>query len=81
MARITGTAPDDPVTLIRMLSLHGQLLIFHVAQHTGLALLRWKKTEERVTVSAVSDGTRMPLVLRRRRRECIARFVGLDSCR
>ncbi|MGV7247022.1 CerR family C-terminal domain-containing protein, partial [Caballeronia sp. M23-90] len=30
MARITGTTADDPVTLIRMISLNGQLLMFHV---------------------------------------------------
>jgi TetR/AcrR family transcriptional regulator, regulator of cefoperazone and chloramphenicol sensitivity len=45
IARITGAAPDDPLTLIRMLSLHGQLLIFHVAQRTSLALLGWKEID------------------------------------
>ncbi|SAL52724.1 TetR family transcriptional regulator [Caballeronia udeis] len=39
IARITGTAADDPVTLIRMLSLHGQVLIFHVAPRITFALL------------------------------------------
>ena len=42
IARITGTEPDDELTLIRMLSLHGQLLMFHVAPRTTLALLGWK---------------------------------------
>jgi hypothetical protein len=42
IARITGTKPDDQLTLIRMLSLHGQLLMFHVAPRTTLALLGWK---------------------------------------
>jgi AcrR family transcriptional regulator len=45
IARITGMAPDDPVTLIRMLSLHGQLLIFHVAPRTTLGLLGWKEID------------------------------------
>jgi AcrR family transcriptional regulator len=45
IARITGRAPDDPVTLIRMLSLHGQLLMFHVARRTALALLGWKEID------------------------------------
>ena len=39
IARITGTAVDDPITLIRMLSLHGQVLIFQVAPCVTLALL------------------------------------------
>ena len=42
IARITGAKPDDQLTLIRMLSLHGQLLMFHVAPRTTLALLGWK---------------------------------------
>jgi AcrR family transcriptional regulator len=45
IAQITGTAPDDPVTLIRLLSLHGQLLMFHVAPATTLALLGWKEID------------------------------------
>ncbi len=42
VARITGRAADDPVTLIRMFSLHGQLVIFHVAHRTTLTLLGWE---------------------------------------
>jgi len=45
IARITGTKPDDELTLIRMLSLHGQLLMFHVAPRTTLALLGWKEID------------------------------------
>ncbi|SAL33895.1 TetR family transcriptional regulator [Caballeronia sordidicola] len=45
MARITGTQPDDPGTLIRMISMHGQLLMFHVAPRTTLALLGWKEID------------------------------------
>ncbi len=45
ISRVTGTAPDDPITLIRMLSLHGQLMIFHVAPRTSLALLGWKEID------------------------------------
>jgi AcrR family transcriptional regulator len=41
VARITGRAADDPVTLIRMLSLHGQFMIFHVAHRATLTLLGW----------------------------------------
>jgi TetR/AcrR family transcriptional regulator, regulator of cefoperazone and chloramphenicol sensitivity len=45
IARITGTKPDDQLTMIRMLSLHGQLLMFHVAPRTTLALLGWKEID------------------------------------
>jgi AcrR family transcriptional regulator len=45
ISRITGLAADDPVTLIRMLSLHGQLLMFHVARRTTLALLGWNEID------------------------------------
>lgn len=42
VGRITGRAVDDPLMLIRMLSLHGQLTIFHVAHRSALTLLGWK---------------------------------------
>jgi AcrR family transcriptional regulator len=45
LARITGTASDDPITLIRMLSLNGQLLIFHTAPCSTFALLGWKEID------------------------------------
>jgi len=45
IARITGTKPDDQLTLIRMLSLHGQLLMFHVAPRATLALLGWEEID------------------------------------
>ncbi|AMH43233.1 MULTISPECIES: CerR family C-terminal domain-containing protein [Burkholderiaceae] len=45
MARITGTTADDPVTLIRMISLNGQLLMFHVAPRTSLGLLGWTEID------------------------------------
>lgn len=43
ISRITGLAADDPVTRIRMLSLNGQLVMFHVARRTTLELLQWKE--------------------------------------
>jgi AcrR family transcriptional regulator len=45
IARITGMAVDDPVTLIRMLSLHGQLLMFHIAPRSTLGLLGWSEID------------------------------------
>ena len=41
LERITGIAADDPLTLVRMLSLHGQLLYFHVAHNMTMAMLGW----------------------------------------
>ncbi|WCM22093.1 CerR family C-terminal domain-containing protein [Paraburkholderia bryophila] len=41
LSRITGRAADDPTTLIRSFSLHGQLVIFHVAHRSTLAMLGW----------------------------------------
>ncbi|MFM0739215.1 CerR family C-terminal domain-containing protein [Paraburkholderia xenovorans] len=45
VARISGRAADDPVTLIRIFSLHGQLVIFHVAHRSTLSLLGWKSID------------------------------------
>lgn len=45
LARITGAAPDDPVNLVRILTLYGQLLTFHVAHRSSLALLGWKEMD------------------------------------
>ncbi|MFM0734622.1 CerR family C-terminal domain-containing protein [Paraburkholderia sediminicola] len=45
VARISGRATDDPVTRIRTFSLHGQLVIFHVAHRSTLSLLGWKNID------------------------------------
>jgi AcrR family transcriptional regulator len=47
ISRITGTAVDDPITLIRMLSLYGQVLIFHAAPRSTFALLGSKQIDAR----------------------------------
>jgi len=46
LERITGLAADDPLTLMRMLSLHGQLLFFHVAHNTTMALFGWDDLDD-----------------------------------
>jgi AcrR family transcriptional regulator len=64
IARITGCAVDDPITLIRMFSLHGQLLMFHVAPRTTLALLGWKEIDAEkgeLLKATVREQTRMLL--------------------
>ncbi|APR38731.1 CerR family C-terminal domain-containing protein [Paraburkholderia sp. SOS3] len=45
IARISGLAADDPTTLIRSFSLNGQMVIFHVAHRSTLAMLRWKNID------------------------------------
>jgi TetR/AcrR family transcriptional regulator, regulator of cefoperazone and chloramphenicol sensitivity len=45
IARIGGTAVDDPLTLIRTISLHGQLVIFHTSPRSTLTLLGWAEID------------------------------------
>lgn len=45
VARISGRPVDDPVTLIRTFSLHGQLVIFHVAHRSTLSELGWESID------------------------------------
>lgn len=45
VARISGRAADDPVTIIRTFSLLGQLVIFHVAHRSTLSVLGWKSID------------------------------------
>jgi len=64
ISRITGLAVDDPVTLIRMLSLHGQLLVLHVSPRSALTLLGWKEIDaakSELLKSTVREQTRMLL--------------------
>lgn len=62
--RLRGRAADDPVTLIRNFSLHGQLVIFHVAQRSTLSMLGWKSMDaenmEQIK-STIRDQTRILL--------------------
>ncbi|WP_206957994.1 CerR family C-terminal domain-containing protein [Trinickia acidisoli] len=41
IAKIGGTAPDDPLTIIRLVTLHGQFMLFHTAPRSLLTLLKW----------------------------------------
>ncbi|MFL9993597.1 CerR family C-terminal domain-containing protein [Paraburkholderia sediminicola] len=64
VARISGRAADDPVTLIRAFSLLGQLVIFHVAHRSTLTALGWKSIDaekaEQIK-STIREQTRMLL--------------------
>ncbi|HTH94869.1 MAG TPA: CerR family C-terminal domain-containing protein [Rhodocyclaceae bacterium] len=42
IARITGVPADDPLTLLRMTTLHGQLMIFHFIPKSALSALKWR---------------------------------------
>jgi TetR/AcrR family transcriptional regulator, regulator of cefoperazone and chloramphenicol sensitivity len=41
LARITGLPEDDPLTVVRMFSLYGQFLLFHIARGSALSTLGW----------------------------------------
>jgi AcrR family transcriptional regulator len=45
VARIAGTTIDDPKTMVRVFTLHGQLLIFHTAKRGALSLLGWQEMD------------------------------------
>ncbi|TKC87322.1 DUF1956 domain-containing protein [Trinickia terrae] len=45
IGRIGGTAPDDSLTRIRMLSLFGQLMLFHMSPRSTLSLLGWSEID------------------------------------
>jgi AcrR family transcriptional regulator len=45
LARITGLPADDPLTVVRMFSLYGQFLLFHIARGSALATLGWDDIE------------------------------------
>lgn len=41
VAKICGTAPTDPLTVMRLISLNGQFVLFHMAPRSVLALFGW----------------------------------------
>jgi AcrR family transcriptional regulator len=41
LARISGMREDDPLTVVRMFSLYGQFLLFHIARGSTLSSLGW----------------------------------------
>jgi len=70
VAKITGTRADDPVTLIRMLTLHGQLLMFHVSPRTTLALLGWDEIDtEKADMLKAIVGTQTRALLKQWHKE------------
>jgi AcrR family transcriptional regulator len=41
IAKIGGTAPDDPLTIVRLIALNGQFALFHMAPRSMLTLFGW----------------------------------------
>jgi AcrR family transcriptional regulator len=41
LSRLTGTPAKDPLTLIRVMTLRGQLMVFHIAHKSTLSSLGW----------------------------------------
>jgi hypothetical protein len=66
VARIAGTTIDDPKTMVRVFTLHGQLLIFHTAKRGALSLLGWQEmdaTRAELVKETVREQTRTLLRL------------------
>jgi AcrR family transcriptional regulator len=46
VGKVSGKAPDDPVTILRLMTLHGQFMAFHMAPRSVMTLLGWSKIDE-----------------------------------
>ena len=45
VARLSGRPADDPLTLLRLMTAHGQLMVFHVVPRTALQTLGWSSLD------------------------------------
>lgn len=64
LERITGTPAQDPITVVRMFSLYGQFLLFHLARRSTLAMLGWQDIDAKnaeFLKSSIAEQTRMLL--------------------
>lgn len=64
VSRISGLAEDDPLTIVRMLSLNGQVLVFHMTRHRALSYAGQKDTvapDAALIKATVQKQTRMLL--------------------
>jgi AcrR family transcriptional regulator len=74
LERISGIAANHPLTLVRMLSLHGQLLYFHVAHNMTMKLLGWDDIDaDKAEFLKQNMRTQSRLLLQQWNRERIAR--------
>src|SRR5581483_3914193 len=42
IAKVCGTAPTDPLTIVRLIALNGQFALFHMAPRNVLSLFGWE---------------------------------------
>lgn len=64
LERITGTPANDPITVVRMFSLYGQFLLFHLARRSTLAMLGWHDIDAQnaeFLKTSIAEQTRMLL--------------------
>lgn len=62
LGRLTGTPAKDPLTLIRVMTLRGQLMVFHIAHKSTLTSLGWDSIDaERLALlkNTVREQTRI----------------------
>jgi AcrR family transcriptional regulator len=45
IAKICGTEPNDPLTIVRLIALHGQFSLFHMAPRSMLTLFGWSNLD------------------------------------
>ena len=45
ISRLTGRPAEDPLTLLRLMTVHGQLMVFHVVPRTALQSLGWDRLD------------------------------------
>lgn len=45
IAKLCGTAPSDPLTIVRLMTLHGQFSLFHMAPRSMLTLFGWSSLD------------------------------------
>ncbi|WP_322011957.1 CerR family C-terminal domain-containing protein [Paraburkholderia sp. J12] len=64
LERMTGCGADDPRTGVRLLTLYGQFLLFHIARRSALSMLQWDDIDPERTEfikETVRDQTRLLL--------------------
>lgn len=65
LERMTGMPADDPRTTVRLFSLYGQFLLFHIARRSTLAKLQWDDIDEEKAAFVKASVQEQTLVLLR----------------
>lgn len=70
LARISGKPEDDPLNVVRMFSLYGQFLVFHIARASTLSILGWDDiTSEKAEFLKANIGEQTRVLLEHWHRE------------